>query len=317
MGSIKSKTQSVRQYKKYVDGYDYTQLLIVYAWFRDITKDENKKQHDYGDLIRITYSYYAQGFAAFFQNMIDADIKQFMSFGDILRTTDGKYMVMATNKDLITVGDDMESSWGTYTRLTIPNPICKYLSNAPSFYSKCAELKNKSLRFDFLMHVNHDDQWIMKHLGNALNSHYKYIDITFMYLQYLILKISITDNEYDAMPFDPITNKIHTEDIDEFFRIRKHTKELVKISVSPKNRGKPLKRCQRAVSILWSVQREQLVGGRVHYFGPRSQKESMIKYLKSSHKKADIKMLMIHKDEIKNNFQKILWSYLPVEVVSS
>ena len=102
--------------------------LSVYGYLRDILSE----QKDYDDIVLIIIFYHRQGFARYYDEVIDKDFKQKVRFGDVVKTKRGKYKVLDLNNKLKVI-----KTSGIY--LDIPMSICQYLTDSMSYYSKLSE----------------------------------------------------------------------------------------------------------------------------------------------------------------------------------
>ena len=162
--------------QEYCKGVDREQraFLAICGYLRDMNNDG----YDYDFIFGIILLFLCQKFAKYYDESIDKDYKQKMKFGDILKTEEGKYLVLDKENEMREVGDyDYEQEFENGTpheliTISIPFSICKHLERAVSFYSKFDKFRafHRAYKYDLILEIRHDDEWIVENLGGVSNS---------------------------------------------------------------------------------------------------------------------------------------------------
>ena len=156
--------------------------IIVYGFLRDIMKE----QADYNILLEIIITYFIDRYANFYDHSPDSIYTEDqLHLGDIIKISATKYEIVDIDGNKIYIGKQiirkkMGSKKKIRVQLSIPYEICKYLYNAPEFFSKLNEMPEfKSLSsFTKSLMLKYDDRYLIDTFGGALNAKYK--EIQFM-----------------------------------------------------------------------------------------------------------------------------------------
>eukprot|EP01084_Bolivina_argentea_P246507 412539_1 len=320
MGTLFCKQQITNDTKNrmYYDDRKFNETLII-GYFRDI-QSSNQHRYDYKEIIGLIESYQQKERSPIFFDKTKwwcADDTSLAKFGDVIKTNDDTnnsafiytYSMVTETGTQITLGSCYNTRHGgRCISLYFPFSVCSRFRNVTKYYSKLYCKYSEFQKYEHYsteFYVAPNDGFIIEQFGGILKGEFDFIQLCFG--NNVFQNICLGNNTFSKW-FNPRAFKYTSQGFDQFFKLRKHKNEMIKLRVSPKN---AYGQCG-IYSCSWHIKHDRIGWPPMaywYYIGPKNEKQQMITKLKECHgSEINISVIAVEKEDyeaIKPNRIKI------------